>query len=320
MRGRAVVVAARAALLLIACSGCDAHLRIDLLQPASNETDGQDGGAEDAATDARPARARPDASRSTDANMDPEDSGTRDGDNPDRDAAPPPTQDDAGDDGARSAEAMVLRYDFAGEGTVVFDLVGMADGAVRGGATLDGRGGVQLDGYDDFVDLPNGTISGLTETTIMVWLRWDGGTCWQRVFDFGSSTNAEGEVGRAHSSIFLTPWGCGGGGLRARIEFGSFETSLTIQEALPRDRLVQLALSIDPEADRVALYLDGRRIARGPAPFTLSQIRDWNVWLGRSQWVQDYNLQGRYEELRIYDRALTDAQVREAFDRGYNRP
>ena len=126
--------------------------------------------------------------------MDPEDSGTRDGDNPDRDAAPPPTQDDAGDDGARSAEAMVLRYDFAGEGTVVFDLVGMADGAVRGGATLDGRGGVQLDGYDDFVDLPNGTISGLTETTIMVWLRWDGGTCWQRVFDFGSSTNAEGEV------------------------------------------------------------------------------------------------------------------------------
>jgi hypothetical protein len=44
-------------------------------------------------------------------------------------------------------------------------------------------------------------------------------------------------------------------------------------------------------------------------PVGLEAIDDVNNWLGRSQWRQDFNLPGAYNEFRIYDSALSSADV-----------
>ena len=61
-------------------------------------------------------------------------------------------------------------------------------------------------------------------------------------------------------------------------------------------------------------------LVTGPASVALSTINDVNNWLGRSQWVQDSYLSGRYEELRIYDGALSDAEVAMLAERGPDHP
>src|SRR5690606_10653455 len=60
---------------------------------------------------------------------------------------------------------------------------------------------VDLDGSDDYIDLPD-PIGRTAETTIATWVNWDGGGDWQRIFDFGTGTM---------QYLFLTPRAAGGG-------------------------------------------------------------------------------------------------------------
>jgi hypothetical protein len=238
--------------------------------------------------------------------------------------------DDASSPSARDAavpapgSGLVLRYDFAGEGTRVFDRAGDADAALLGGAQLDGASGAELDGSDDYVDMPNAIVSRLTSATFMAWLEWHGGVCWQRIFDFGSNDAGEGEVGNGTSALFMTPTNCADGVVMASAEF-SVEDVIQRNDVvgdtrLPMDRRVQVALVVDAERARMTLYLDGTARAQAPAEFRLADLEDVNNWLGRSQWVQDLNLAARYDEFRIYDRALTTSEITLLYSRGPDRP
>jgi hypothetical protein len=65
------------------------------------------------------------------------------------------------------------------------------------------------------------------------------------------------------------------------------------------------------------LYLQGAQVATGmidPA-FNLNAIIDNNNWLGRSQWP-DPIFDGSFNEFRIYDHALTAAEVTASFNTG----
>jgi hypothetical protein len=209
--------------------------------------------------------------------------------------------------------ALALRYDFAGEGTQVKDLVGTRDAVLRGDAQLDARGGVELDGYNDYVDLPNGVLSGYTSATIMAWLDWHGGYCWQRVFDFGSSDAGEDRVGNATSSLFLTPASCPAQVVTSMTERSGEQQALSANSMFPVNQRVQVVLVVDGERGEVSLYIDGKHEATSPHLHALEELDDVNNWLGRSQWVQDANLNARYDELRIYDTAL-DARTIELLD------
>ena len=48
----------------------------------------------------------------------------------------------------------------------------------------------------------------------------------------------------------------------------------------------------------------------------LTTINDVNNWLGRSMWSQDSNIDANFNEFRIYDYALNEAQLRGDFDAG----
>jgi hypothetical protein len=80
-------------------------------------------------------------------------------------------------------------------GEVAVDSVGGLNGVLMpagtGPAWAAGKigGAIQLDGTDDYVDLPIGNmVSGLSDTTVTCWVNWGGSGMWARVFDFGSGT------------------------------------------------------------------------------------------------------------------------------------
>jgi hypothetical protein len=102
--------------------------------------------------------------------------------------------------------AILHRYSFGGSGTRVTDSVGTAH-AILVNAQLSGSGTVELLGgkTDQFVRLPSGIIRQLTNATFEVWLTWNGGGGWQRIFDFGNGSWGEGIQGQAQSSFHFTP-------------------------------------------------------------------------------------------------------------------
>ncbi len=220
--------------------------------------------------------------------------------------------------------ALVHRYSFDGIGTVAIDSVGAAHGTVVG-AQLTGTGSLVLAGgtTDQYVDLPNGIIHPLIDATIEVWLTWDGGPGWQRIFDFGSSDAPEGSRGVAVTTLFLTPAGGGPGGLIGAFYGGDVargETQVSSGIALKTRTMVEVAFVIDPTHQQLILYRDGQFEAREVLIGSLSMLNDVNDWLGRSQFAVDTSLAGTLYEFRIYDAALSPAMLQESFLGGTDPP
>jgi hypothetical protein len=222
-------------------------------------------------------------------------------------------------------DALLHRYDFEGTGTQVIDRVGDADGVIARGATLsklDGKGVVLLGGgaAGAYVDLPNGILSELEDASLEAWVTWGGGSAWQRIFDFGDTTdpNPENHVGTGRSYLFLSPlsndstieliFSSNGAGSPDRV---SVEAGPPL--SLELSQVVVVANSSD---DELVLYVNGAKLAEESWTAELSLINDVNCWLGRSQWIDDPELTAIFHDFRIYDRALTDAQVAATFAGG----
>ena len=239
------------------------------------------------------------------------------------DSGPPPTGSaDAGPPpGSPLADALVLRYDFSGSGDVVRDLAGERHARLLGGTTLSpDRTFINLDGVDDYVDIPNGVLSGLHSVTVIVWLSWRGGVCWQRVFDFGVSDRGEDEVGDSVTSLFMTPKACGRETFTAMAEIESTQHPVAADQPLPTGYAMQVALVFDGDRQTFELYRDNERVGEAPAPFRLEQLTDTNNWLGRSQWAQDGFFFGAIGELRIYSRALSAREIAQVRAEGVETP
>ena len=70
------------------------------------------------------------------------------------------------------------------------DALGNANGIATGSPVfIAGRTGqsLVLDAVDDGVTLPDGAVN-YQDITIATWIYWDGGSAWQRIFDFGDGT------------------------------------------------------------------------------------------------------------------------------------
>jgi len=229
------------------------------------------------------------------------------------------------------------RYGFdEGGGAAVLDSVGDGHGQVLGDGAAWEAGQLLLPGGSSesaaYVDLPNGLISrigaasgGTGKITIEGWVTVEGGGGWTRVFDFGSNApgGAEGEI--------TGPGETNGGGTNGldylmltgyrenltdtrRLEWGERDpvdlgaaildfnhTTFTTQ--------FHFVVTIDEATNTLSYYENGVFIGSRTTTSRLSDINDVNNWLGRSNWTADSNLQGRFNELRIYDAVLSPAQI-----------
>lgn len=217
--------------------------------------------------------------------------------------------------------ALTHRYDFEGTGSAVRDRVGTSDGVVVDAelSQVDGRGVVSLTGGSrgPYVDLPNGLVSSLTSVTVETWLTWRGGAAWQRIFDFGDSTAAipEDSPALGKTYLFATPRSDTDVALASYSNEGNAsgqQLEATASEPLPMT-LSQVVVIANGATRKLALYVNGSKVSEQGWTGDLSKINDVNVWLGRSQYAQDPELNAVLHDFRIYGAALSDAQVATAF-------
>jgi len=199
----------------------------------------------------------------------------------------------------------------AGYGALAVDWSGQNNhGAIMGNAQwvagYDG-GALKLDGSDDYVVLPIGSvIESLASSTITTWVDFsNAGGAWQRIFDFGSNTTV---------NMFLTPRTGSSGPMRFAITIGG---SGAEEQATAPDTLLSgwhhVAVTINTDTRTITLYLDGEVIVHNTSatltPHDLGKTN--NNWLGRSQYSADGYFRGSLDDFRIYNYALSQAEVKE---------
>ena len=94
--------------------------------------------------------------------------------------------------------------------------------------------------------------------------------------------------------------------------------SATLQLPSPENMLnrsAQVAFAFQSGVS-LELMLDGKSLIRSSTSLQLSDINDVNNWVGESQWSKDHCYRGTFDELRIYNVALTACQLQTLYDRG----
>jgi len=214
--------------------------------------------------------------------------------------------------------ALVHRYSFNTLGTVADDTIGTAHGSIVN-AAVTSSGKLDLSGADSdqYVNLPNGLLRELKDATFEAWVNWNGGAVWQRVFDFGASYEGEDLQGSGASYLFLTPKHSDGSlRLAFSLDGAGRETVVDADVQLPAGATSHVAAVVDDTHDTLSLYLNG--VLQDSVAFNgeLSAINDVNNWLGKSQFVADQELGGTLYEFRIYNAALTEAQLAASYAAG----
>jgi hypothetical protein len=183
---------------------------------------------------------------------------------------------------------------------------------------VDSRTGLgkalHFDGIDDHVELPIGNlISTLNSMTVATWVNFDTTSTgsWVRVFDFGAGVTS----GNPQIYMFLTPRQGTNGAMRFALTINSSGGEQSVSAPGTPGLLPagwhHVAVVIDGSAMTLGLYQDGELIASRPTTVLPKDMGVTNQnWLGRSQWSADGYYQGLIDEFRIYNRALTDGEVR----------
>jgi hypothetical protein len=197
----------------------------------------------------------------------------------------------------------VAAYSFdEGEGETLYDDTGNGhDGTIEGAEWVGGKYGSALhfNGEGDCVTVPDSEAFGLEgEFTLEAWVRPDETRNWGAAL----SKEAPGEL----FDYALFPANHVGvpAGIVANGSGGA-EVEVPGEEELPVGAWSHLALTSDGETMR--LYEDGEEIASEPTPAI--PAREGPLQIGCATGYGDFN--GRVDDLRIYNQALTQAKIDE---------
>ena len=223
----------------------------------------------------------------------------------------------------------------ATSGSVIPDVVGNAHGVVLGNGSQFTGDRVALPGGGSgsagYVDLPNGLLSGNSannggsgEVSIEGWVRVTGAPNWGRIFDFGSS--AFGEVtgpggGGEGTDYLMLSASIGTDTAVRRLEIrnedpagGGASTGDAATAGLNAD--THFVVTWNESTGDITAYENGVQTVVITTDDAMSDINDVNVWLGRSNWTGDQNMQGEFDEFRLYDRVLSANDVANNFNGG----
>ncbi len=210
---------------------------------------------------------------------------------------------------------------------------------VRGnGASLDGSR-VTLPGTTNcnlpdasisaYLNLPNGIASSKTHLTVEIWAAPITFRQWQLMFDFGRMTIAGDGAGAAGEWTGTTganaPYSETSDGVALLF---NRDTSINTQRQGNRINggaplYLDANLATTPGTTyhyvftftdtagggNVAWYRNGALVASGSVAFHLADLEDVNNWLGRSQWSGLAMAHAAYDEVRLYNHALTPAEI-----------
>ena len=189
-------------------------------------------------------------------------------------------------------------------GTKAIDSWGANHGTLASTATRStGYTGqsLKLDGTaNSYASLPAGFINTLTNFTICAWVKMDALANWMRVFDFGNGTN---------NYLFFTVQAGKAGLVRYAIKNGGAEQTLNYNYTVPLNTWTHFAIT--QSGKLCSLYINGALVATNtnitinPAAIGSTSLN----YIGKSQYAADAMLKGAVDEMRIFNRALTAAEL-----------
>ncbi len=183
------------------------------------------------------------------------------------------------------------------------DASGLYNGTLENGAVITHEPGfgnvLNLNGTSQYVLLPDPVANA---STFAVWVKWNGGATWQRIFDFGADTT---------NYLFLTPRSSAGTMRFAiTINGNGAEQQINAPFALPTNSWCHVAVTLD--GSKGLLYLNGIPVATN----NNLTIRPWQIlaktnYIGHSQFAADPLFGGEISSFRIFGRALSGAEIKD---------
>ncbi len=155
---------------------------------------------------------------------------------------------------------------------------------------------IVFDGTNTVVTLPP-NVSLSSAFTFAAWVKWDGGTAWQRIFDFGDDET---------HSMFLTTKN-GSGNLRFAIANGTGTEQNFDASPMPSNQWVHIAFTLSGGTGRI--YTNGVQAGTGSISHSPTAFAGrWNT-LGRSQYFSDPKFKGLMDDVFVADSALSATAV-----------
>ena len=180
----------------------------------------------------------------------------------------------------------------------------------EGQLDLSANDGVGKGGY---ADIPVTTeVFGYTNGSFEAWVTWQGGDNWQSIAGFGTGDAANFSLlgaGENQTGIDYYPIDANGTG---RDVWGP---------ALVQGVSTHIAAIMDKTADQARLYINGVNVgSQALDTWSFSAIgagaSSAMAFIGNDVWNSDPSFKGLIDEFRIYNTALTDAQVAASFAAG----
>ncbi|MBH51495.1 MAG: hypothetical protein CMG70_05975, partial [Candidatus Marinimicrobia bacterium] len=161
---------------------------------------------------------------------------------------------------------------------------------------------INLDGVDDYIQLPENIVSSYTDFTFMCRFRTDNNNGWARLMDFGSGTGI---------NMFLTTSYSGTNKPRFAIKkSGGGEQQLTATTALNQGQWYNIAFTIDNSTSTGKLYIDGELVAENNSMTnTPSDLGNTCCnYFGKSQYNDPY-FDGLLDNVSMWNIPLTQVQI-----------
>ncbi|MCB9670187.1 MAG: LamG domain-containing protein [Alphaproteobacteria bacterium] len=171
-----------------------------------------------------------------------------------------------------------------------------------------GTHSADLDGSSDYFTLPDSLKSTMNSWTVSIWFRPDSGTqSWERVWDFGDTDGSAG-------GFMVEARNGRTGGTAATIHRNSSSNAdISCGSSPASSGNWHHAAFVFQDNVGSRFYLDGQLCGTDAWwGKTLADFanNDLQMYVGRSNWSGDPDFDGRVDELRIYDRALSDGEVK----------
>ncbi|MEU8171781.1 family 43 glycosylhydrolase [Microbispora hainanensis] len=220
--------------------------------------------------------------------------------------------------GPAEPSGLLLRYTFdEKDGTVAHDASGHGnDGTyertpafgqgVEGGS-FSMSGGPSSSTTAPYVKIPNGVLKGANSVTVAAYVKWDASTTVnQWLYGLGPDNTRY---------LFTSPYN-GDKTLYSAITAGNWqaESKLPGGAALPGGAWKHVAVTVDGDSGTAVMYLDGIEAARATGvpvkPADLyDPAKDYSGYIGKSLYPADPYFAGEVDDFRIYDYALSAAEV-----------
>ncbi|HYQ59390.1 MAG TPA: LamG domain-containing protein [Draconibacterium sp.] len=203
-----------------------------------------------------------------------------------------------------------------------------------------GNGAVYFDGTDDYVEFPSNKVYFNGNYSISIWCKPETGKTWERILDFNqdepmsgnSVTWLVGRGARGQSPMWFDQW--------VFYEDIAVESILD-QAATPPDAYLNYDLELNewnhfvitydaelpnslgiqkntkgenvPLEGIVTLYVNGKKVSTDEHCLKPQNKPTTANWLGRSRFAPDPYFKGFLDDFRLYDRALSEAEIEQLY-------